>query len=74
MTDRQKVDWLTVVREYEIYALNGWPGVQTPHYALSGGFKAIGDEIEALRVGIAKAEGERDQLREELAALKSERL
>jgi hypothetical protein len=48
------VDWLQVAREHERFALNGqWIGVQTPHYALSGMFKALGDEIESLRAALA---------------------
>jgi hypothetical protein len=48
------VDWLQVARDYEQYALKGpWPGIQTPHYALSGAFKAMGAEIESLRAALA---------------------
>lgn len=55
MTDTQqpplaeRLDWLSIARDYEQAALKGWPGVNTPHYALSGTFKALGDEIERLR-------------------------
>lgn len=51
---REAIDWLKVSREHEQFALKGpWIGVQTPHYALSGLFKAMGDEIAALRKAFA---------------------
>lgn len=54
MTDNNalamELDWLAIAREHEQIALKGpWSGVSTPHYALSGLFKALGDEIAALR-------------------------
>lgn len=43
------VDWVTAGRSYAASALKHWPGVTTPHYALSGAFDAMADEIERLR-------------------------
>lgn len=48
------IDWLNVAREHEQFSLNGqWIGVQTPHYSLSGLFRALGDEIATLRAALA---------------------
>lgn len=51
-----QVDWLKVARDYEQAALDGsWPSIPAPHYALSGAFKALGDEIASLRTALSNS-------------------
>ncbi len=52
------LDWAAIGHDYARSALKGeWPGVQSPHYALSGAFTAMAKEIEQLRAALSHGEG-----------------